>query len=288
MGDEASAAWREANRLSWNAATRAHNAHKADQAGFLRRGGSTLFPEELELLGDVRGSRLAHLQCNAGQDTLSLAAMGADVVGVDIADEAIAFARALSRESGIGGEFVCADVSAWLEAAAGPGARFDVVFCSYGFLCWLDDLEAWARGVAAVLRPGGRFVCVEFHPMLNVLGDADGHRPGYFAPHGATRWEAGIGDYVGEAGGALSPSGHVATEPFENQHACVEFEWRIEDALNAIANAGLVLERFREYPFSNGCRIRPGLVEAEGRRFVMPDGAPSVPMMFGVRARIPV
>ncbi|HHR0412405.1 TPA: class I SAM-dependent methyltransferase, partial [Pseudomonas aeruginosa] len=31
----------EANRLSWNAATRAHNSHKADQAAFFRNGGST-------------------------------------------------------------------------------------------------------------------------------------------------------------------------------------------------------------------------------------------------------
>lgn len=34
----------EANRLSWNAATRAHNSHKADQAAFFRNGGSTLYP----------------------------------------------------------------------------------------------------------------------------------------------------------------------------------------------------------------------------------------------------
>ena len=81
----------EANRLSWNAATQAHNSHKIDQAGFLRRGGSTLFAEELALLGDVRGLRIAHLQCNAGQDSLSLAALGALVTGVDISDEAIAF-----------------------------------------------------------------------------------------------------------------------------------------------------------------------------------------------------
>ena len=70
---------REQNRKSWNAATRAHNSHKADQAGFLRGGGTTLFPEELVLLGDLQGKRLVHLQCNAGQDSLSLAARGADV-----------------------------------------------------------------------------------------------------------------------------------------------------------------------------------------------------------------
>lgn len=85
----------EANRLSWNAATVAHNSHKGDQAAFFRRGGSTLFPEELDLLGDIAGLSLLHLQCNSGQDSLSLAQLGADVTGVDISDEAIAFARRL-------------------------------------------------------------------------------------------------------------------------------------------------------------------------------------------------
>ena len=74
---------REQNRRSWNAATRAHNSHKADQAAFLRNGGSTLYAEELELLGDVVERRLVHLLCNSGQDSLSLAAMGARVTGVD-------------------------------------------------------------------------------------------------------------------------------------------------------------------------------------------------------------
>ena len=42
----------EANRLSWNAATVAHNSHKGDQAAFFRKGCSTLFPEEAGLLGE--------------------------------------------------------------------------------------------------------------------------------------------------------------------------------------------------------------------------------------------
>ncbi len=70
------------NRLSWNAATVAH--HKTDQA---------LFPEELELLGPLASKRLLHLQCNAGQDTRSLARLGAITTGVDISDDAIRLAR---------------------------------------------------------------------------------------------------------------------------------------------------------------------------------------------------
>ena len=57
----------EENRLSWNAATVAHNSHKGDQAAFFRNGGSTLRPEELGLLGDVKGLSIVHLQCNAGR-----------------------------------------------------------------------------------------------------------------------------------------------------------------------------------------------------------------------------
>src|SRR5689334_22694442 len=104
----------EENRLAWNEATVAHNSHKVDQARFLREGGSTLFPEEVELLGDVRGLSLVHLQCNAGQDTLSLARLGARVTGVDISDSAIEFARRLSEESGIAGTFFRSDVYDWL------------------------------------------------------------------------------------------------------------------------------------------------------------------------------
>jgi hypothetical protein len=80
----------EQNRLSWNAATQAHNSHKADQARFYREGGSKLYPEEAALLGDLTGKSVVHLQCNSGQDTLSLKTLGAGrLLGVDISDEAI-------------------------------------------------------------------------------------------------------------------------------------------------------------------------------------------------------
>src|SRR5262249_12228824 len=94
---ESRRALHEQNRLLWDGATRAHNSHKGDQARFYREGGNKLYPEEIELLGDVRGRSVVHLQCNSGQDTLSLRRHGAaSVLGVDISDEAIGFARRLS------------------------------------------------------------------------------------------------------------------------------------------------------------------------------------------------
>jgi hypothetical protein len=95
-------------RQSWNIATRNHNAHKGDQAGFLRKGGSTLFPEESQLLGNVKGLRIGHLQCNASRDTLSLDRLGerATLVGVGRSDEAIDFATQLSVDTGLSATFI--------------------------------------------------------------------------------------------------------------------------------------------------------------------------------------
>src|SRR5436309_2972442 len=106
------------NRLSWNAATDAHNSHKGDQATFFRNGGNKLYPEEMDLLGNIEGLTVAHLLCNSGQDTLSLAQMGAIVTGIDISDTAIAFARELSAYSGVPATFHLMDIYDWLEETA--------------------------------------------------------------------------------------------------------------------------------------------------------------------------
>src|SRR5215469_8285283 len=105
----------EENRQSWNKATKAHNSHKGDQARFFRQGGSTLTAEDKELLGDIYGQRVVHLLCNSGQDTLSIAQLGALVTGVDISDEAISFARALSVQAGIPADFQRGEISGWLK-----------------------------------------------------------------------------------------------------------------------------------------------------------------------------
>lgn len=275
----------EANRASWNAATRAHNAHKSEQAAFLKAGGSTLFPEEIALLGELSGLRLAHLQCNAGQDSLSLAARGAAVTGIDISDEAIAFARQLSADSGIPAEFIRADVLDWLPAGADSDTRFDVIFCSYGVAAWLSALEPWARGIVRRLAPNGRFVYVEFHPLIwSFDPEFRFTKDPYFAKD--RLFSQPVDDYVARSGALLAPSGYVDTEQtFQNPYPAHSFQWTLADLVTALADAGLRIERLEEYPFANGCRIIPTLVEKEGRRLYPPEGIASPPLMFGLRAR---
>jgi len=264
-------------RESWNRATLNHNRHKGDQAEFFRNGGNTLFPEELEFLGDIKGQTLVHLQCNCGQDTLSLAARGANVVGVDFSEEAIGFAKKLSTDSGIKGEFELSEVVNWMQ---NTDQRFDIAFASYGATCWLPDLDAWAEGVQRVLKPGGRLVYVEFHPMLWCFAeDFSATEDDYFHPG---PYIEPVNDYVATSGGGLL--GSEECKPGENNIPATSWQHGLAKMIDTLARHGFRIEAAKEYPYSNGCCILEGLVEKEGRRYTWPEGIASMPLMYGISA----
>lgn len=276
--------WREIhdqNRRSWNAITPVHNSHKRDQAAFLRNGGTTLFPDELELLGDLASKRLVHLQCNCGQDTLSLAAAGADVLGVDISDDAIAFAEQLSADSGIAARFVRSDLFDWFD---GTDERFDVAFTSYGGVGWLCDLDRWARGIARVLVPGGRLVFLEFHPLVWSFTKDGTFGDSYFLAD-EIREDEGVSDYVGAP---LAPSGfEPGMRDYKNPERAVSFQWTAAQIVQSLVDAGLRLDVMREYPYTNGCEVFEGMTPLPDRRFGMPEGLPTMPLMLGLVASKP-
>jgi SAM-dependent methyltransferase len=279
----------EGNRLSWNVATEAHNSHKGDQAAFFRDGGSTLHPEELELLGDVSGKRIVHLQCNSGQDSLSLAQLGADVIGVDISDTAIDFARNLSVDSGVAAEFVRADVFDWLQEAGQSGEQFDIVFCSYGAVIWLSELKTWGRGISSILKPGGRFVVVDFHPMSMCFDDDWSLAFPYSGFGGEATlyvWEEGVGDYVAREmsqSDAVTEVPGVAIDEYENPHPSYEFNWGLGEILMALVGAGLSIVDVQEYPYSNSGHMA-GMWQNDAGKWVPPEGTPPIPLMYGICA----
>ena len=275
----------EINRLSWNEGTKAHNSHKGDQAAFFRAGGSTLFAEEVALLGDIANKSLLHLQCNSGQDSLSIARhLRADVTGVDISDEAIRFARQLSCDSGIGATFIRADIYDFFLEQVSP---YDVAFSSYGAVCWLSDLAAWGRGIAGCLKPGGRFVLVDFHPAFSMFDPDWRLRHGYMG--GVCReFESGVGDYVALTGSAAEIAElQPGLTDFVNPYPGVEYQWGIGEMVMALLDAGLSLCHLREYNYCNGFKPIPDMRGLGGRRYGPPEDAPQqIPMMFSLVAEL--
>jgi len=268
----------EQNRKSWNAAVPAHNNHKRDQAGFLRSGGSTLFPEELEALGDVDGKSLVHLQCNCGQDSLSLASLGARVTGIDIADDAIGFAQQLAEDTGIEANFVRSDLFDWFDETE---QTFDLAFSTYGTIAWLADLDRWARGVHKVLAPGGRLVLLEFHPLAWSFTATGKLTDSYFL-RGPIEESAGVNDYVGPG---LAPSGFTpSSSPFLNPEPAHCFQWTVAQIVQSLVDAQLRIESMREYPYANGCEVMAGMRALPGNRFSLPERLPEMPLMLSLTA----
>ncbi len=156
----------EVNKRRWNELVNIHaKSDEYDLDGFLA-GTNSLHSIELEALGAVSGKSLLHLQCHFGLDTLSWGRLGARVTGVDFSETAIELARSLAARIGVDAEFICSNVYDFPKHLDG---KFDVVFTSYGALCWLHDMATWADIVSHYLRPGGTFFMAEFHPFMWVF-----------------------------------------------------------------------------------------------------------------------
>jgi SAM-dependent methyltransferase len=264
-----------ANRAVWNAWT-AHHAgseHHRD-AERVRAGGSSLRSIELEEVGAVAGRTLLHLQCNMGSDTLSWARLGARVTGVDIADGAIAKARALALEAGIEARFVCSDV---YDLPAALDEQFDIVFTSYGALCWMPDLSRWAEIAARYVRPGGVFYIVDLHPFPMIFDS------GRQDPTGMRFEVASPYFHAAEPIAAAVEPGSAGAD--EDAPATV-YAWRysLGEVISALLAAGLQLEFVHEFPMAH-YRCFPELVRGEDGWWRWPDGRNSMPLLFSIKAR---
>lgn len=153
----------DANKDLWNQRVAVHKDSAFYDVDGFKKGDSSLKQIELSELGDVNGKKLLHLQCHFGMDTMSWARLGAEVTGIDFSEGAIDTANKLSAETGIPATFICSNLYDLKEHLH---EKFDIIYTSYGVICWLPDLEKWADLIASYLKPGGIFYMAEFHPVL--------------------------------------------------------------------------------------------------------------------------
>ena len=156
------------NRSSWNAKVESHLKSDFYFVDEFVKGRTSLNSIELDLLGDVKGKQILHLQCHFGQDSISLSRLGAKVTGMDLADKAIDAARQLSTKCATDTEFVLSDI---YDLPNVLNKKYDIVYTSYGTIGWLPDLDQWAGVISHFLKPGGKFIFVEFHPFVWMYDD---------------------------------------------------------------------------------------------------------------------
>lgn len=261
------------NRAFWDEVARLHGQDGYYDTEAFLRGEPSLTHRELEeirsAVGSVEGIDVLHLQCHFGLDSLSLARMGARVIGVDYSQVAIGRARALAATAGIKATFVQADARALPTELR---ERSDLVFASYGALIWVGDLDAWMESAHAALRPGGWLVVVDGHPIQRMVESVD--PPRFRDPyHGLQPLELeGVRSY--------------AVPETLNADRIVEYPYGLGEVVTAAVGAGFRVDALTEY-LDEEEASRGGILVEEDGRFVLLVAGGHLPTLFALRAQKP-
>jgi SAM-dependent methyltransferase len=224
----------ELNKKAWNNKVPYHIASNFYENEAFIQGKNSLRHVELVLLNrlNLKDKSLLHLQCHFGQDSISLARLGAKVTGLDFSLVAIEKARELAILCKEDLAFVEEDV---LQYNGAGSARFEVVFTSYGTIGWFSDLSAWAKVVARSLVSGGSFVMVDFHPFIwSFDDDLKSFAYDYFQAEPII--EVTNGTYADR------------TAPLNDTIAT--WNHGMSEIISALLAAGLNLKEFKEYDYS--------------------------------------
>ena len=255
----------EINRNSWNAKVEPHLKSDFYFVEEFLHGRTSLNSIELELLGDVKGKEILHLQCHFGQDSISLSRMGAKVTGIDLSDKAIETAKKLAQKCGTDTEFIVSDV---YDLPNVLDQKFDIVYTSYGTIGWLPDLEKWTKVISHFLKPGGKFVFVEFHPVVWMFDDDF-----TFVKY----------NYFNEKPIVETHEGTYADQSANIVQDYVMWNHPLSDVLNNLIKENLKVEYFEEYDWSPYACFRHN-EEFEKGKYRIPQFGNKVPHVFSVVA----
>lgn len=253
------------NKKWWDDVTPIHAKSKLYNLKEFKKTKNSLYPVETKELTDVRGKKLLHLMCHFGMDTISWAHKGAEVTGVDLSEESIRLAERLSKETKVPARFICSDI---YNLDKTLDEKFDIVFTSYGVLCWVSKIKKWAKLINHFLKEGGIFYIVELHPFTNILSHDFKLFYKYFDK----------GPYLDDSSGTYTD--------WNSDVAGYTYEWSytIGDVVNSLINEGLKIEFLHEFPFTMYDQF-PGFMEVDKQgKYVLKNKKIQIPLLFSLKA----
>src|SRR5262249_44579885 len=262
----------EINRRNWDERAR---IHARDTTGFyaldrIRSGEASADSIEDAELGEISQKKVLHLQCHIGTDTLRLVRRGATVTGLDFSAEAIRAARRLAAEARLKVDFVEGRVDEAPRLAPGP---FDLVYVTWGTICWLPDLRIWANAISAVLAPSGELYFADAHPSFLVMEEQNGRlNPTYDfqTPVDHPLEFTDETTYTGDPTVLTNQSTRQWMHP-------------LSAILGALIEAGLTIRMFNEHELLPWQGLRM-MVRAQDGYWRLPPGYPRFPLSLSLRA----
>lgn len=180
------------------------------------------------------GVKIANICGSCGKKAVPLAVMGADVTVFDISRENARYATEMAAAAGVAIAYEVGDV---LETdMAKYGGYFDVVFMEGGVLHYFHDLDAFMKIMHDLLKPGGKMILSDFHPLTKMHDVLHFQRPAmsYFSTE------------VFE--GEMPHAKFYEEEKRKTFPKCRLRLYTVSEIINTVIDAGFTLQQFDEHP----------------------------------------
>ena len=237
----------EQNREAWDSFRRQRDAGlvniRPDSAGDILAGRRFLYPENLELVGDVHGKRLLDMGCGDGAEMLEWARAGAIVTGVDNSPVQLASARRNAEKLGVECRLVQADLLRLPDDLL--QGDFDIVFSAW-VTAWIGDLDGWFGSARRALKSGGRFLLNGGHPHSAYV-------------YGVEKGDSVQGSYFDEGPFVLKSEPPDPWNPVGDDISTTEWTPTLGSLVTAVARAGLRIDALLELPDTDESRSDYGV-----------------------------
>ncbi|EIT83703.1 hypothetical protein A374_19325 [Fictibacillus macauensis ZFHKF-1] len=197
-----------------------------------------------EYMGDVSGKKIVNVLGSHGSKAVALSLLGADVTVIDLSEPNKRYAEELAQAAGTSIRYVCSDVLHLpTEELTGD---YDLVLTENGILHYFTDLAPFFATIRQLLKPGGRLILQDFHPISTKLISSQGKNQ-------ASRKHKVAGNYFSEAlettdisYAKFLPELQYATAQERKPYEVQIRKWTLGEIVTAIGQARLLITNLQE------------------------------------------
>jgi ubiquinone/menaquinone biosynthesis C-methylase UbiE len=120
---------------------------------------------KLKLIGNFKGKNVLEIGCGGAQCGISFAKKGAKVIGIDISEKQLTYAKKLADKNKVKIKLFQGDIVTLHQIKSNSQ---DIVFSSWA-LFYVSDLRKCFKEVYRVLKKKGLFVFSTHHPFWEIL-----------------------------------------------------------------------------------------------------------------------
>ena len=182
----------------------------------------------------LEGVKIANICGSCGKKAIPLALLGADVTVFDISEDNRRYAMETAQAAHVSISYeVCDVMETDLEKY---GESFDVIFMEGGILHYFHDIDGFMKIMHALLKPGGKMICSDFHPFTKIMDTLKIGMPAmsYFSTE------------IHEC--EMAHARFYDEEIRRQIPKCRLRKYTVSEILNAVIGNGFMLRRFDEHP----------------------------------------